>query len=103
MLAADAAAADAAVTLVANAVNLDHPAIARARACDLDPSSDLGERLVVTGVGVLSTAEVDEALERGAGVAEAMRVRGAIFGAALVLQGRMRMVGAPMTGIAAAA
>ncbi len=43
VLAATAAAADAAATMIANAVNVDHPAIERRPARDLDPDSDLGE------------------------------------------------------------
>ncbi len=46
-----AAAADAAATLTANAVNLDHPAIERRPRCDLDPDSDLGDLLVTVAVG----------------------------------------------------
>ena len=41
MLARDAATADVAATLVANAVNVDSPAIGRRPARDLDPDSDL--------------------------------------------------------------
>jgi uncharacterized protein len=43
VLAATAAAADAAATLIANAVDLPgHAAVRRAPACSLDPDSDLG-------------------------------------------------------------
>ena len=93
VLARDGAAADAAVTLVANAVDVDHAAISRARAWDLDETSDLGERLVTTGVGPLPPASVAQALARGAARAEAMRRAGKIFGAVLVLQGHARVVG----------
>ena len=41
VLAATAAAADAAATLIANAVNVDHPSIERRPARELDPDSDL--------------------------------------------------------------
>ncbi len=54
VLAASAAAADAAATLVANAVDLPgHPAVRRGPASAEDPDSDLGERLVVLDVGPL--------------------------------------------------
>ena len=43
VLARRAAEADAAATLIANAVDLDHPAIQRRPASSLDPDSDLGE------------------------------------------------------------
>ncbi|WP_204349766.1 hypothetical protein, partial [Klebsiella pneumoniae] len=54
VLARDAASADAAATLIANAVDLDHPAIRRRPARNLDPDSDLGDRLVTVGVGDLT-------------------------------------------------
>ncbi len=95
VLARDAAAADAAATLVANAVDIDHPAIRRVRACAIDEESDLGERLVTRGVGPLPPALVAEALRRGSAVAEKMREAGLIFGAVLVLQGRVRVVRDP--------
>jgi uncharacterized protein len=63
VLASDAAAADAAATLVANAV---------------DP---------------LPPALVHQALARGAAVAASMRADGLIFGAVLVLQGKLRVIG----------
>jgi uncharacterized protein len=95
VLAPDAAAADAAATLVGNAVDIDHPAVTRARACDIDDASDLGERLVTRNVGPLSPAPIDAALARGAAVATNMRRAGLIFGAVLVLQGRLRVIGDP--------
>ena len=62
--------ADAAATLIANAVDLPgHPAIERAPARDLDPQSDLGDLLVTTDVGPLAANEIDIAL--AAGVLEA--------------------------------
>src|SRR5216683_7337395 len=61
---ADAAAmADAAATVVANAVDLPgHPRVGRARACELAPDSDLGERLVTQLVGDLTAGEIRHAL-----------------------------------------
>src|SRR5262249_18117638 len=93
VLARDGASADAAVTLVANAVNVEHPAITRARACDLDENSDLGHRFVTTGVGPLPDDLVREALARGASRAAEMIREEKIFGAVLVLHGRVRVVG----------
>lgn len=99
VLAADAAAADVAATLIANAVDLPgHPAIARVPACSLDPDSDLGDRLVVTGVGALSAAEVAAALDHGCARAGAMRARGLIAAAALYLGGAARMLGPDSAG-----
>jgi uncharacterized protein len=86
VLAKDAAAADAAATLIANAVDLPgHPAIKREPANELAPDSDLGMRLVTTGVGKLGAGEIRQALERGAAVAEDYRRRGLIHSAALFL------------------
>lgn len=95
VLARDAAAADAAATLIANAVDLPgHPAVERVPARRLDPDSDLGAREVVTGVGALSPAEVAGALERGLARARGMQARGLIDAAALYLGGDARMLGA---------
>ena len=94
VLAKDAATADAAATLIANAVDLPgHPAIRRERACDIQPDSDLGERLATTGVGPLSTDEIALALGRGLAVAEDYRRRGLIKAAALFLGGQTRDCG----------
>jgi ApbE superfamily uncharacterized protein (UPF0280 family) len=91
VLAATAAGADAAATLIANAVDLPgHPAVRRMAASRLQPDSDLGDRAVVTGVGDLSPAEVAEALDRGLEVAQAMRRAGLIAGAGLFLRGQAR-------------
>lgn len=89
VLANDAASADVAATLIANAVDLpDHPAIRRAPATEIDPDSDLDERLVVVEVGELSAGEVVEALERGLRSAEAMVAKGHVQAASLTLAGR---------------
>ncbi|QIE56095.1 UPF0280 family protein [Pikeienuella piscinae] len=87
-LASSAAAADAAATLIANAVDLPgHPAIARTPARALDPDSDLGERLATTGCGRLAPGEVAAALDAGLVEARRMQAAGLIKGAALTLQG----------------
>ena len=94
VLASDGAAADAAATMVANAVDLpDHPAVARAAARELSADSDLGERLVTTGVGRLSRSDVAAALDAGTAEAEHLLRRGLIAGAALFLQGEARLCG----------
>ena len=71
VLARTAAAADAAATIIANAVDLPgHPAVHRRPAIELAPDSDLGERLVTVDVGALTPAEVGQALAGGLAVAE---------------------------------
>jgi ApbE superfamily uncharacterized protein (UPF0280 family) len=98
VLAARASEADAAATLIANAVDLPgHPAIRRAPASDLDPQSDLGERLVTRDVGPLRAEEIDAALALGWRAAERLRQAGHIVAAALHLQGETRICGASGT------
>jgi uncharacterized protein len=93
VLGRNAAEADVAATLVANAVNTHHPRIERVKARELDPDSDLGDRAVTVDVGLLPDAVVDEALDAGAAAAEAMAADGRIVAAHLVLQGATRSLG----------
>lgn len=90
VLARSAAAADAAATLIANAVDVEHPAIVRAPASALREDSDLGDHLVTVDVPPLPEAAIDAALAAGAACAERMRAAGLIEAALLVLQGRRR-------------
>lgn len=94
VVAQTAAMADAAATMVANAVNLDHPGITRRPARDLQCDSDLGDRLVTVGVPLLPPPDRAAALDAGLLAAEALRARGLIEGAALFLQGERRVTGA---------
>ena len=94
VLAVNASGADAAATLIANAVDLPgHPAITRVPAGDIQPDSDLGRRLVTRGVGHLMAAEVNEALSRGVAAAERMLAATIIIACALHLAGETRIVG----------
>lgn len=90
VLASTGAVADAAATLIANAVDVEDPAIRREPAAALAPDSDLGERLVTVEVGPLPPEKVEQALDRGVARAEDMRRRGLIVDALLVLQGQVR-------------
>ena len=92
VLAADAATADAAATLIGNAVNCQHPAIVRAPADQVKDDTDLGSRLVTVDVPLLPTAAVDAAMLAGRLEAEQWRTRGLIFAAAIALQGKMEVV-----------
>jgi len=94
VLARTAAMADAAATMIANAVDLDHPGILRRPACELQSDSDLGNRLVTVAVPGLSATDQQRALATGLVAAESCRARGLIAGAALLLQGEMRVTGA---------
>jgi ApbE superfamily uncharacterized protein (UPF0280 family) len=91
VLARTAAAADAAATLIANAVDIDHPAIERRPARELDPDSDLGDLPVTVAVGELPRAAVNEALDRGLAEAQRLRRIGLIDSAAISLRGEWRL------------
>ncbi|WP_426034708.1 UPF0280 family protein [Cypionkella sp. TWP1-2-1b2] len=96
VLAASAAEADVAATMICNAVDLPGcAAVERARADSLQPDSDLGARLVTVSVGALSADEVALALGRGVAVAEGICGRGLAVSVALFLKGQARMVGLP--------
>jgi ApbE superfamily uncharacterized protein (UPF0280 family) len=93
VLAETAAAADAAATIIANAVDVASPAIGRQPARTLVPDTDLGDLPVTVAVGPLDRREVEAALASGAAVAEALLAGGSIGGALLALQGEWRAVG----------
>lgn len=94
VLADSASAADAAATVIANAVDLPgHPGIGRVRACDLAPDSDLGERMVTQSVGRLDQREIAAALQAGIDLAESLYASGLVRAAALNLQGETRLIG----------
>ncbi len=82
-----------AATLIANAVDLDDPAVRRAPARGLAPDSDLGARPVTVAVGPLPSDKIDVALARGLDRARAMARRGLIVDACLALQGATRVLG----------
>jgi len=93
VLAPTAAMADAAATMIANAVDLNHPGILRRPACDLKPESDLCDRLVTIAVPELSAPDRSAALAAGLKAAETYLARGLIAGAALFLQGKTVLTG----------
>ncbi len=93
VLARTGAQADAAATIIANAVDLPgHPAIVRCPADELQPDSDLGTRLVTRHVDGLEPGEVFSALDAGADKARLLLAAGLIDSAALRLQGETRVV-----------
>jgi len=99
VLARDAATADAAATVIANAVDIDHPAIKRAPACELDPESDLGAHPVTVGLGALPPAAIEAALANGEAKARALLAADLIEGAVLTLRGACRVVGAEVSSL----
>jgi ApbE superfamily uncharacterized protein (UPF0280 family) len=93
VLAPSAAAADAAATIIGNAVDLDHPGIGRRPASALDPDSDLHEAMVTTAVPTLPPGEIEDALRAGLARATELAQQGLIADAALSLQGRTLVLG----------
>lgn len=94
VLAESAAMADAAATMIANAVDIDDPAIERLPAHDVRDDSDLGDLPVTVAVGLLSAQRVALALENGVRRANELQARGLIAAAYLQLQDQVCVVGA---------
>jgi len=93
VLANTASQADAAATIIANAVDLPgHSAITRVPAHSLAPDSDLRDRLVTQAVGDLSVDESATALTAGSRVAQELLDKELIRSAALHLRGETRIV-----------
>ena len=95
ILAVDAATADAAATMIANAVNIDHPLIRRLPASQVKDDSDLGNLPVTVAVDALPETSIEAALDAGAACAREALERGLIAGAYLRLQGHDTVVAAP--------
>ena len=89
VLAATAAQADAAATVIANAVHVDDARVQRAPAGSLRDDSDLGERLVTVAVAQLPHALVQQALQQGLVCARALQQAGRIHAALLACQGSL--------------
>jgi uncharacterized protein len=88
VLAATAAQADAAATVIANAVNVQDPRVVRAPANSLRDDSDLGERPVTVHVPALPAATVAAALQSGWHCAQQLQQAGLIHAAVLLCQGQ---------------
>ncbi|MBL8533546.1 MAG: UPF0280 family protein [Betaproteobacteria bacterium] len=91
VIAHTAAAADAAATLVANAVDVDHPSVHRRPAHEVRDDSDLGTLPVTVRVDRLPADAVNRALDSGAACARRMLDAGLIGAAYLRLQGMARV------------
>jgi ApbE superfamily uncharacterized protein (UPF0280 family) len=93
VLARNAAEADAAATIIGNAVDLPGlAAVTRAPARHVKDDSDLLDHLVVTGCGPLTAAETAAALDAGVLAAERLMANGLVHRAALFLGNRGRVV-----------
>ena len=93
VLAATAPQADAAATLIANAVNVDDPRIVRQPANQLRDDADLGTRLVTVDVPPLSASHIRQALARGQCYAHQLQAQGLIHAALLCCQGQIEVAG----------
>lgn len=97
VLAATAAEADAAATMIANDVNVADPRIVRLPARDVRDDSDLGDIPVTVDVPALEPALVDEAIASGLERARGIARSGLIVAALIVCQGRSAtLAGAPL-------
>lgn len=102
VLAETSAHADAAATIIANAVDLpNHPSITRVPAREIAPDSDLLALHVTRHVGPLSPQEISRALDAGEAVAQQLRAQDLIHAAALCLQSQVRSI--PGSGLCLAA
>lgn len=89
VLARTASEADAAATVIANAVNIQDVRIVRRPACELKDDSDLGTIAVTVDVAPLEPELVHKALRAGLKRANELRAAGLIWSAALVCQKQM--------------
>lgn len=85
--AGSSAIADAAATFVAGRCDAAGKAVEKAPADELDPSTDLGSRLVTVKVGELSAEEKRTALKSGQTTAERLLKAGLIKGCLMEVQG----------------
>ena len=88
VLAATAAQADAAASMIANAVNVNHPGIVRQPAHSLRDMTDLGDLAVTVDVPQLPSSLVQQALQAGWQCARECQAQGWIAAAFLVCQGQ---------------
>ena len=88
VLARTAAGADAAATVIANAVNIEGAGIVRRPACELKDDTDLGSLPVTVDVPLLAPQQVARALRAGLERAGQLRAAGLIWSAVLVCQGQ---------------
>jgi len=87
VFAASASQADAAATMIANAVNVADARIVRKPANALKDDSDLGQQLVTVAVPELGQDEIAEALEAGLKKAHTLKQNGLICACVLSCQG----------------
>ncbi|MGH8859576.1 MAG: UPF0280 family protein, partial [Polaromonas sp.] len=89
VLARTASEADAAATVIANAVDVADARIVRRPACDVKDDTDLGTIPVTVDVPLLESDLVQQALRAGLRRAQELRAAGLIWSAALVCQNQI--------------
>ena len=94
VLATTAAQADAAASMIANAVDIADARIVRRPACTLKDNSDLGEIPVTVDVPPLGAVQVRQALAAGLARARELQAAGLVHAAFLVCQGQAVSAGA---------
>lgn len=94
VLARTAAEADAAATVIANAVNVLDARIIRRPACEIKDESDMGDKLVTVNVPPLPSELAQRALASGLTCALTLRAQGLICSAVLVCQNHWMTTGA---------
>ena len=92
VLAATAAQADAAATLIANAVDVADAGIHRLPASQCKDDSDLGDIRVTVEVEPLAPLQVQRALDAGVRCAEVLQRASLVWAVALACQGQWRVV-----------
>ena len=98
VLSGTAAQADAAASIIANWVNVEHAVIERVPAKELDPDSDLGTIPVTVAVGPLPFGARRSAILSGVNRARGLLDEGSIAGAFITLGDQAATVGAVNTG-----
>ena len=83
------AVADAAATYVGNATNVDSWLVARRKAAEIEPDTDIPDEMVTVRVGKLDGELVREALSRGLAAALKLKEAGVIREAVLMLKDEM--------------
>lgn len=101
VLAASAAQADAAATIVANAVNVHDPRIRRLPASKVRDGSDLGQIAVTVDVPALSPEVARRALHSGLAAAQFLQSQGLLWFALLTCQGQYVTTGGERLGLVA--
>jgi ApbE superfamily uncharacterized protein (UPF0280 family) len=83
------AIADAAATFICNMTNVETDDVIRKKAVEIDPCTDIPDEWVTVRIGPLDDRHVGEALTNGLSSAQALKDRGAILDAVIILKGRL--------------